>query len=122
MTEDMRNPWTLSAHLTSKYNMQDFTNLTYTTSTQHKDLTEAGSKRDASDLEKIRTKFEACSPFTYDPTLKNIVNGIVTGPDVNVQGYPKQVPKFRSSQVPKFRELQVPNFQVPGTSSSEILK
>ena len=25
-------------------------------------------------------------------------------------------------QVPKFRKLQVPNFQVPGTSSSEILK
>ena len=25
-------------------------------------------------------------------------------------------------QVSKFRELQVPNFQVPGTSSSEILK
>ena len=25
-------------------------------------------------------------------------------------------------QVPKFRELQVPNFQVPGASSSDILK
>ena len=33
-----------------------------------------------------------------------------------------EVPKNPSSEVPKFRELQVPNFQVPGTSSSEILK
>ena len=43
MTEDMRNLWTSSAPATSEYNiaMQDFTNLTYTTSLQHKDSTEA---------------------------------------------------------------------------------
>ena len=42
MTEDMRNLWTSSAPATSEYNiaMQDFTNLTYTTSLQHKDSTE----------------------------------------------------------------------------------
>ena len=53
MTEDMRNLWTLSAPVTSEYNiaMQDFTNLTYTTSPQHKDSTEARIKRDASDLQ-----------------------------------------------------------------------
>ena len=84
MTEDMRNLWTLS-----EYNiaMQDPTNLTYTTSAQHKDSTESRIKRDASDLEKIRTKLEACSPFTSDPTLRNIVNGIVARPDVNVQEF-----------------------------------
>ena len=55
MTEDMRNLWTLSAPVTSEYNsaMQDFTDLTYTTSPQHKDSTEALIKRDASDLDKI---------------------------------------------------------------------
>ena len=69
MTEDMRNLWT-SAPVTSGYNsaMQDFTDLTYTTSPQHKDSTEARIKRDASDLEKIRIKLAACSPFTSDPT------------------------------------------------------
>ena len=67
--------------------MQDFTDLTYTTSPQHKDSTEARIKKDASDLEKIRIKLAACSPFTSDPTLRNVVNGIVAGPDVNVQAY-----------------------------------
>ena len=89
MTEDMRNIWTLSAPVTSEYNiaMQDFTNLTYTTSPQHKDSTEARIKRDASDLEKIRIKLAAYSPFTSDPTLRNIANGIVAGPDVNVHDF-----------------------------------
>ena len=67
--------------------MQDFTDLTYTTSPQHKDSTEARIKKDASDLEKIRIKLAACSPFTSDPTLRNVVNGIVAGPDVNVHAY-----------------------------------
>jgi len=42
--------------VTSEYNsaMQDFTDMTYTTSPQHKDSTEACIKRDASELDKIR--------------------------------------------------------------------
>ena len=64
--------------------MQDFTNLAYATSAQRKDSTESRIKRDASDLEKIRTKLEACSPFTSDPTPRNIVNGIVAGQGENV--------------------------------------
>ena len=59
----------------------------YATSSQHKDSSEARIKRDASDLEKIRLKLAACSPFTSDPTLRNIVNGIVAGPDVNVHDF-----------------------------------
>ena len=48
MTEDMQNLWTLSTPVTSEYNiaMQDFTNLTYTTSMQHKYSTGARIKRD----------------------------------------------------------------------------
>ena len=90
MTEDMINLWTLSAPVTSEYNsaMQDFTDLTYTTSPQHKDSTEARIKRDASDLDKIRMKLaSSCSPFTFDPTLRNIINGIVAGPAVNVHDF-----------------------------------
>jgi hypothetical protein len=89
MTEDMRNLWTISAPVTSEYNiaMQDFSNLTYTASPQHKDSTEARIKRDASDIEQIRQKLEACSSFTSDPTLRNIVTGIVAGPDVNVHDF-----------------------------------
>ena len=81
MTEDMRNLRTLSAPVTSEYNsaMQHFTYVTYITSPQHKDLTEARIKRDAYDLEKIRTKLASC---TSDPTLRNIVSGILAGPDI----------------------------------------
>ena len=89
MTEEMCNLWTLSAPVTSEYKsaMQDFTDLTYTTSPQPKDSTVAYIKRDASDLERIQTKITACSPFTSDTTLRNIVNGIVAGPDVNVHAF-----------------------------------
>ena len=64
MTEDMRNLWTLSAPVTSVYNiaMQDFTKQTYTTSAQHKDSTEARIKRDACDLEKIRRSLNPAHP------------------------------------------------------------
>jgi hypothetical protein len=73
MTEDMRNLWTLSVPVTSEHNsaMKDFNDLTYTTSPQN-----------ASDLEKNQIKLAVCSPFTYDPTLRNIVNRIMAGADV----------------------------------------
>ena len=89
MTEDMQNLWNISALVTCEYNiaMQDCTNLTYTTRPQHKDSTEACIKREASGLEKIRIKLATCSPFTSDPTLRNIVNGIVAGTDVNVHDF-----------------------------------
>ncbi|KAH3840463.1 hypothetical protein DPMN_113912 [Dreissena polymorpha] len=56
-----RNAKLLEAYLhlvTSEYNsaMQDFTELAYTTSPQHKDSTGVRIKRDASDLKKLQTK------------------------------------------------------------------
>ncbi|KAH3700685.1 hypothetical protein DPMN_075662 [Dreissena polymorpha] len=58
MTEEMQTPWTLSA--TSEHNsaMQDFTDLTYTTSTQHKDSIEACIKGDTCDLEKMQHRLQ----------------------------------------------------------------
>ena len=32
-------------------------------------------------------KLVACSPFSSDPTLRNVINGIVAGPDVNVHDF-----------------------------------
>ena len=54
MTEDQRNMWTLSAPVTSEHNnaMQEFTELTYATTPQYKETTQALIKRDASDLDK----------------------------------------------------------------------
>ena len=40
-------------------------------------------KRDASDLHRIQMKLASCSPFTSDPTLRNI-DAIVAGLEVNV--------------------------------------
>ncbi|KAH3713266.1 hypothetical protein DPMN_073053 [Dreissena polymorpha] len=92
MTEEMHNPCILSAHVTSKYNsaMQDFTDLAYTSSPQHKYSTVACIKRDASDLDTIQTKNTTCSSYIAGPTLRNIVNGIVAGSDVNVHAFQEQ--------------------------------
>ena len=81
MTEDQRNLWTLSVPVTSECNsaMQEFTDLTYTKCSQRKESTEARMERDVSDLEKIRLKLAACSSFSTDLTLRNIVTGIVGG-------------------------------------------
>ncbi|KAH3815061.1 hypothetical protein DPMN_143580 [Dreissena polymorpha] len=83
MTEEMKTPWTLSA--TSEHNsaIQDFTDLTYTTS-QHKDSTEACIKGDSSDLENMQTQITTCSPYTADPSMRIMVNGTVAGSDMNV--------------------------------------
>ncbi|KAH3863575.1 hypothetical protein DPMN_026565 [Dreissena polymorpha] len=67
--------------------MHDFTDLAYTTSTQHKGPTEARIKRDASDLEKMHTVITTCSPYTVDPTRRNIFSGLVAGSDVNVHSF-----------------------------------
>ncbi|KAH3720777.1 hypothetical protein DPMN_063681 [Dreissena polymorpha] len=63
--------------------MQDFTDLAYTKSPQLNRLI----KRDASDIENMQTQITSCSPYTEDPTLKNIVNLIEAGSDVNVHAF-----------------------------------
>ena len=89
MDEEQRLLWTMSMPVTSEYNnaMQEFTNLLYKTSEQHKESTEARMKRDTADLSKIISKLSACTPFSADPSLRNIVNGIVAASDVNVHEY-----------------------------------
>ena len=49
--------------------------MNYSTSEQHKDLTK---------VQQVSTKVAECSPYEPDPTLSNIVNGIVAQDDVNV--------------------------------------
>ncbi|KAH3849233.1 hypothetical protein DPMN_091629 [Dreissena polymorpha] len=80
----MQPPWTLSAPSEHNSGMQDFTDLTYTSIPQHKDSTEACIKGDSFDLEKMQTQITTCSTYTANPTLRNMVNKIVAGSDVNV--------------------------------------
>ena len=89
MTEEQRALWTMSAPITSEINiaMQDFNDLTYATSEQHKEATPARIERDAADLSKISTKLNAFSPFSSDPSLRNIITGVVAQEDINVHEY-----------------------------------
>ena len=89
MNEEQRSLWTMSTPITSQYNdaMQEFNHLSYTTSEQHKESTESRINRDSSDLSKIRSKLDAYTPFSPDPSLRNVVNGVVATADVNVHEY-----------------------------------
>ena len=64
--------------------LQEFTNLSYPTTEQHKESTEAKKKRDAVDLEEINSKLEAWSPFSPDPSLRKVVTGVMAEEAVNV--------------------------------------
>ena len=79
----------MSTPITAEYNsaMQELNSLSYTTSEQHKDLTKPRMKRDTLDLEKISTKLTSSSPFSEDPSLRNIVNGVVANDNVNVHEF-----------------------------------
>lgn len=90
MTEEQRALWTLSSPVCSEYNsaLQDFNHCVLTTSEQHKEGAVARIKRDQSDLAKIREKLEACNPFsTGDPSLHNIITGVVATDDCDVDDY-----------------------------------
>ncbi|KAH3752898.1 hypothetical protein DPMN_187524 [Dreissena polymorpha] len=82
MTEEMQTPGTLSA--TSEHNsaMHDYTDLTDTTSQQHKISTEVCIKVDSLDLEKCRRRLQP--DHHTQLTLRNMVIGIVTGSHVTV--------------------------------------
>ena len=73
MNEEQRSLWTMSMPVTAMYNiaMQDFNNLTYTTSDQHKETTDACLHRDIHDLAKINSR--PFTPFSEDRSLRNIV-------------------------------------------------
>ena len=68
MTEEQRSLWTMSTPITSQYNhaMQEFNELFYTTSEQHKEATQARVQRDSSDLEKLNTSLAVYSPFSQE--------------------------------------------------------
>ena len=67
--------------------MQDFTDLTYASSEQHRESTQPRIRRDFLDLEKIKEKLSTCTPFSADPSLRNIVTGVVAKEDVNVHQF-----------------------------------
>ena len=89
MTEEMRALWTMSSPITAEYSemMQDLTDLMYASNEQHRESTQSRIKRDFLDLEKIKEKLSTCTPFSADPSLRNIVTGVVAKEDVNVHQF-----------------------------------
>ena len=84
--EHQRTLWTMPRPVTSAYNhaMQEFIQVVYTTSEQHKESTYARVNRDKADREMLIEKLADFSPFTGDATLRNIITGINANDDVNV--------------------------------------
>ena len=89
MNEEQRSLWAMSMPVTAMCNlaMQDFNNLTYTTSDQHKETTDARLNRGTHDLAKINSRLIPFTPFSEDRLLRNIVTGIEAPSDTNVHEY-----------------------------------
>ena len=87
MTEHQRTHWTICAPISAAYNyaMQDFTDTVFTRSEQHKEATPLRMERDRTDIAKLAMKPAKHSPFSEGKALQNIITGINTDMDVNVQ-------------------------------------
>ena len=92
MTETQRLVWRLLRPACADVNsaMQQLTSVTYETSEQHTYLSQARQTRDTADSEKLMSFIEWRSPFDEDPSLRNIVSGITSRPEVNVD-HAKQI-------------------------------
>ena len=92
MTETQRLVWCLSRPACEEINsaMQQLTSVPYETSELHKDISQARQTRDTADSEKLMSFIERRSPFEEDPSLRNIISGITSRPEVNVD-HAKQI-------------------------------
>ncbi len=85
MSETQRNVWLLSMPCRAEVNdaMQDLTGVKYETSDQHKDMTKARQSRDVKDTIELLDYVRQHNPFSSDPTLRNIANGMTADKTVN---------------------------------------
>ena len=85
--ESQRAIWILPMPVMAEINssMQEFTNVDYYTSEQHKECTHSRLKRDNHDVVKLLSFLEKRNPFSSGKELRNIVNGITALGNVNVE-------------------------------------
>ena len=109
--------------------MQDFNNLTYTTSDQHKEATDARLNRNIDDLDKINSRLIPFTPFSDDRSLRNIVTGIEAPSDTNVHKYKAVGINIINTMVSQaafqyYFELKdrTKNLGVPGDADFDIVK
>ena len=79
MSETQRLVWLLSMLITAKVNnaIQEVTEVDYTASKQHKDMSNSRIKRDMKDSKTILEFVEARDPFSEDSTLRIIVTVVI---------------------------------------------
>ena len=85
MSETQRLIWLLSMPATAEINeaMQDFTEVTFSSSEQHKDTSEARISRDLKDTNSLLSFFQVRDPFSDDCSLRNIETGVTAIDTVN---------------------------------------
>ena len=86
MTETQRLVWVLSVPVCVEMNhsMQEFTNVQYATSDQHKDMSQSRQERDVKDTNTMLLFLASRDPFGDDPSLHSIATGATAGNKVNV--------------------------------------
>ncbi len=86
LSETQRLIWLLSMPACAQLNnaMQDLTGITYETSEQHKDLSQARQVRDCDDTHKLVNFFQLRNPFSNIVTLRSITSGVNADGSVNV--------------------------------------
>ena len=85
MSETQRLIWLLSMPATAEINeaTQEFTEVTFSSSEQHKDTSEARISRDMKDTKSLLSFFEERDPFSDDCSLRNIATGVTAIDTVN---------------------------------------
>ena len=86
MTETQRLVWLLSSNVCSEANLaiQELTTVNFSTSEQHKDVSEARQKKDMMDTRELITFLNLRNPFQGEPELYSIVTGVTADSTVNV--------------------------------------
>ena len=86
LTEQQRLTWLLAMPATAEISrtVQELTGINYNSGEQNKDITNARKERDKKDTLRILSALENHNPFSADPHLRNIINGVHGDSSVNV--------------------------------------
>ena len=89
MTDSQRNLWTQSMPHRARINLAitESPRMDFIASIQHETSTTARLQRDCDDVSCLLEIVKEFSPFSADPTLRNVVTGEVASREVNVDSY-----------------------------------
>lgn len=85
--------------------MQEVTGVSYETSEQHKDSSQARIERDDDDITELLGFLQDRNPFGDDPTLRNIASGVTADSAVNVEVGDKILEAMKAKNVMELPKL-----------------